>query len=237
MKNHQKNTRSRVMGIALILLGILFLLNNLDFIPAQVSYYLFNWKGVMLSIGFTLIWYKSNNKLSGILLIVISLFFITSPILNQSFGIHIRLKDFFWPAILTFIGISLLQKNRYKQRKKSSDRSMDYIHDTNIMGGGEVRVHSKHFKGGDITAIFGGSNYNMGGSTLTEGTHTLTLFILFGGSTLVVPSDWNVHQETISLFGGVSDQRKPIKSDVKESSGQLIIKGLILFGGIELKNY
>lgn len=237
MKKHKENTYSGVVGVVLILLGALFLANNFDLIPYEVSYYFFNWKGILLVIGLIMVC-STSNKSPGMILISIGTFFITSSILRQEFEIYIRLRDFFWPGVFIVVGIFLMQKERFTQRKKASDRPTDYLHNTNIMGGGEIRLHSDQFKGGRVTAIFGGSNYDMTGSTLAEGSHTIDLFVLFGGFTLVVPSDWDVHQKVTPLFGGVSDLRKSmLSSEGKKTSGKLIIKGLTIFGGVELKNY
>jgi len=52
----------------------------------------------------------------------------------------------------------------------------------------------------------------------------------------VVPEDWIVKSDILSLFGGFSDKRTLRPSEVDQSK-ILLIKGFVMFGGIEVKNY
>jgi len=59
---------------------------------------------------------------------------------------------------------------------------------------------------------------------------------MFGGTKLIVPEDWEVKSDALSLFGGFSDKRQeqPTNSEVKKI---LLVKGIVLFGGVEVKNF
>ena len=58
---------------------------------------------------------------------------------------------------------------------------------------------------------------------------------MFGGTDFIVPADWTVKLETSSIFGGFSDKRKPVVNVVNDPDKILTVKGLVLFGGGEVK--
>ncbi|MBW7839431.1 MAG: hypothetical protein H3C36_07295, partial [Chitinophagaceae bacterium] len=60
---------------------------------------------------------------------------------------------------------------------------------------------------------------------------------VFGGTKLVVPSDWNVKNEVTAIFGGIDDKRKYLANIVPDPEKSLLIKGSCLFGGIDIVSY
>lgn len=58
---------------------------------------------------------------------------------------------------------------------------------------------------------------------------------MFGGVELIVPSDWVVHIEVASVLGSFADKRI-VNSTVSEPGKELYIKGVVVFGGGEIKN-
>ncbi|MOA33851.1 hypothetical protein D3C78_1551840 [compost metagenome] len=59
---------------------------------------------------------------------------------------------------------------------------------------------------------------------------------VFGGTKLLVPANWEVKVETVSVFGGVNDKR-PVMPASDAPSKIMIIKGTCVFGGIDIKSY
>ena len=60
---------------------------------------------------------------------------------------------------------------------------------------------------------------------------------MFGGSTFIVPENWNVRVEVTSIFGGFADKRSLAADTVIDNSRTLVIKGIIFFGGGEVKSF
>ena len=56
---------------------------------------------------------------------------------------------------------------------------------------------------------------------------------IFGGASLIVPSDWKIKLEMVSIFGGFSDKRHIIDPNPQKT---LIVKGVSVFGGGDIKN-
>ena len=65
----------------------------------------------------------------------------------------------------------------------------------------------------------------------------IEVFAMFGGWTLVVPPTWQVKTDVISIFGGISDKRMIGPENVRDNTQQLVVKGLVMFGGGEIKSY
>jgi hypothetical protein len=115
-------------------------------------------------------------------------------------------------------------------RNFPSEFSSDYIDDVNIFGG-HNRILTGKFYGGSIVSIFGGGKYDLRQTTPAEGSNTLEVVNIFGGSNLIVPSDWNVKIEVVAIFGGFSDKRMVSNTSAEK---RVIIKGIALFGGGEI---
>jgi predicted membrane protein len=222
-------------GVALIIFGALFLLNNLGFIPFEVRHYLFRWQGIFILVGTAILVSNPRNNAGWVFILIGGFFLIPKLIHIPWFSI----RDF-WPLLLIFFGFLYIirQRGHNAPISQTPDGSMDFIDDTSIFGGGDVMVTSNNFKGGKITAVFGGSNYNLTQAKLSEESTVIDFFAMFGGGTFIVPSDWNVRVEVTSIFGGFSDKRKltgdPATAD---PSKQLYLKGFVLFGGGEIKSY
>ena len=115
------------------------------------------------------------------------------------------------------------------------DKEVDFIDEFNIFSGSEKKISIKNFRGGTITSIFGGSDIDMTDAELSGETNVIEIFYMFGGSTIIVPNDWVVLNKVTSIFGGFSDKRKVTTSNTRDTKKTLIIKGMIMFGGGEIK--
>ncbi|UXX78284.1 cell wall-active antibiotics response protein [Reichenbachiella carrageenanivorans] len=242
------SSRSSILGILLIISGGLFLLDNFNLIPYEISDYLFNWKGLMLLIG-TVFLTTKDNKTPGLTLLVVGGFFILSDVMSYEFGWHwYDTRKLFWPVLLIIIGLVIISRRGNSEKAKGHifeadhesskiPNDKDHLNITAALGGGDVSIQSQNFQGGKVTVLMGGGTYDLSGSDLAEGTQEIDLMVLMGGANFIVPSDWNVRIEVTSLFGGYSDSRKFNAETPTDSTKELLIKGTVLFGGGEVKNY
>lgn len=132
---------------------------------------------------------------------------------------------------------------QYEQQQQSVNEPLsdtnsdDVINGVAFMGGIKKKIISKNFKGGDITVIFGGVELNFAQADIQEKA-TLEITQLFGGAKLIVPSNWEIKSELVSVFGSIEDKRlvesAPLSS---EASKVLILRGTTIFGGIEIKSF
>ena len=104
-----------------------------------------------------------------------------------------------------------------------------------IFGGTKKNVLSKDFKGGDVVNVFGGTELNLTQADI-KGTAVLELTTIFGGTKLIVPSNWSIKSEAVTIFGGIEDKRQlPATQEAPEKL--LLLRGTVLFGGIDIKSF
>ena len=111
----------------------------------------------------------------------------------------------------------------------------DIIDSTSIFSGTKKVILSKNFKGGDIVNIFGGSEIDLTQADMTTPA-ILEVTAIFGGATLIVPSNWAIKSEAVTIFGGIGDKRKIVPS-TEGPTKTLVLKGTMIFGGMEIKSY
>jgi predicted membrane protein len=85
--------------------------------------------------------------------------------------------------------------------------------------------------------FLGGSTFDLMDAELSPGTNVLDMFCLFGGSKIIIPSNWKVKIEVTAIFGGYSDKRKLPQNYADSNNKELIIKGVVIFGGGEIKSH
>ncbi|TXB64014.1 hypothetical protein FRY74_12235 [Vicingus serpentipes] len=229
-KEHEFKSKKRsIVGIIFIIVGAVLIAKKLDIIPSSVSHIIISWQMLLIAIGTANILSKQNYR-SGLILITIGTFFI----LPKIFDIPFEVRNMFWPAIFVVIGVLMLTiKNRHHFPKNLgvSDNFIDLF---TFMGGGKRKITSDNFMGGKVTSIFGGSELDLTGAKIQNQECVIDVFTMFGGSEIVVPNDWDVRVDVTSIFGGFDDKRGPVVGDVKNV---LIIKGVNIFGGGEVKSY
>ena len=231
--NKNSNPGRLIVGLILLFVGAMMVAKHLHWIDYDAFHIIFSWPALLIAIGTI---GAINNKNNGInyVIIIIGLVFL----LGRLPGVHFEFKRLIWPFIFIFLGLLILTKQsryggRYRGFKKTGSPA-DFIDDTLVFGGGRMNITSKEFKGGRITAIFGGSEYDFHQAELAEGKNVLDIFHVFGGSKLLIPSDWDVKIDVISIFGGYSDKRMNLSES--NNNKELIIKGLVVFGGGEIKS-
>jgi predicted membrane protein len=225
------------IGIVFIFLGAIFLFNNIGIIPDILKNYLFSWQMMVIIIGLFMLAGNKNQK-SGLILICIGVFFI----IPGFFGFDRVGLGQMWPVVFVGIGIYILMRHKKQMTEPDSNIQQedtdteDKIDDATIFGGSVKVIRSKNFKGGRLTAIFGGADYNFVEAELAGGRATIDVLTIFGGTKMVVPSDWDVIIDVVPVFGGFADKRNTFHKIQINTNKKLIIKGMTIFGGGEIKN-
>lgn len=224
MKNLSKST---LLGLVLILVGIVLVLTNTDVLPWQFKYYVLQWENILIVIGAYLLLSEENEKAGGILL-AIGIFFV----MDDWFRVSIWEL---WPLGLVFIGVFIIRQRATSESDISIEESDSLLEDTAIFGGGDRVFTTQNFKKGNFTAIFGGANLDLTCANISGGVAEIEIFYMFGGSKIRIPKHWSVEFRSANIFGGLSDKR--IITDLNhEDQPRLIIKGITLFGGAEITN-
>jgi predicted membrane protein len=234
-QQQQQNTprtpdRLAWLGAALLLLGVVWLLEEVNLIPDFITDIIFDWRTLLIAIGAFLV-VQRDRVTPGLILLGIGGFFWL-----REFNWFFLDWDILLPAVLIFIGISLIvgRNIRTSNSGEESNDKQDFIDDFSLLGGRERTITSQSFRGGKVTALFGGSQIDMRNAELAPGQNLLDVFIMFGGTSIIVPPDWNVNVEVSSVLGGFGDKRYSALKVVPDPEKTLVIKGLVMFGGGEI---
>ncbi len=236
MEDKNKSTDKRFwLGGLLIIIGAIFLFNSFEIIDFQFARIIFSWSFFFLIIGIFII-VNTEKKVLGGILAGIGFIFIIPKIFPQ---VHYD-GTIVIAVILISLGTYIIFKQKDKEDNAADELGQvkkDVIDDVAIFGGGTRIVTSDNFRGGNITSIFGGSEIHLKGCKLAEGTNYIDILALFGGTTLIVPNDWNIVMNVTAIFGGFSNKSIKDPNVPIDLNKTLIIKGLVIFGGGEVKTY
>ena len=229
--------KASALGVLVIAAGLLLLARNTGFLDTSISRVLFSWEMLLIAIGIVNIFFR-QSMWSGMILIGIGGFFLLVNFYHMPFNTW----QLFLPALIILVGLKMifgssrLEKRIFqKPMFTNTVGSDDFFEDIAVFGGGERRIITPTFKGGRMVAAFGGSKVDLSHSNIVAGERPMVEVVcIFGGSTLLVPSDWNVKVEVFNIFGGYADKRMLSQVDYNKT---LIIKGITIFGGGEIKSF
>ena len=123
-------------------------------------------------------------------------------------------------------------KTEYKYKNTYGD---DYLDAVSVFGGVKKTILAKDFKGGEIVNIFGGAELDLTQADI-NGRVILDITQIFGGTKIVVPSNWQVVSDIAAVFASVDDKR--IRSTAASGSEKiLVLKGVSIFAGIDIRSY
>ncbi|HSZ26182.1 MAG TPA: DUF5668 domain-containing protein [Cytophagaceae bacterium] len=224
-------------GLLFIIAGLLLLLQNFGLLPFVLPAYFFTWKMLLVVIGLFLL--SSRNWTAALILIATGLYFL----LPDAFGIHNVTFTQLWPVALIFLGIQIMKKRKkhfdFNYKKKMNinlEKTMDgFIENTVIFGGDSKKISSYDFKGGHITVICGGLEMDLTNCTLSKEHPVIDVEIVFGGLSLTVPREWNIRSEAIPIMGGIDDEGNAQHDRYVDPAAELIIRGNVVMGGLEIK--
>lgn len=220
------------LGLVLLLVGSVILAGNLGLIPGEIYNVLVSWPMILIAIA--LVNFLRREWGAALILLAIGTYFILPKLVP---GMYLVDLWKFWPVLLIIAGISFITgRSKAKFAIEVNSNTEDSIDEVSIFGGNVSRVDSKNFKGGKITSIFGGSEVNMASARLSESGAVIELTAIFGGSKIIVPRDWHIQNEVVSILGGFTDKRVSSPENIV-SSKTLLIKGVCIFGGGELISY
>ena len=227
-----------ILGAFVILLGVLFLLDNLDVLDFHHA--IAFWPAVFIVMGVVKLLdsRSTNGKLIGAALIGLGVM-----LTLKRLGFWYVSWHTMWPIILIMVGGAVVYKavtgrralagavplkDLLKDAKDDGDSVLDV---TAILGGFERRITTQNFRGGEVTAVMGGCELDMRGSSI-QGEAVINVFAAMGGITIKVPPDWTVVLHGTPILGGFEEKTIAPPNNTK----RLIIQGYAIMGGVEVRN-
>jgi predicted membrane protein len=185
------------------------------------------WPLAVVLLGLIILLTRSSTWIGGTLILVFGLFLqlITLGILGE------KVWDLFFPVLLILIGILVIF--RLGKPVGLVAKSADLVESFGIFSGYHLRPQMANFRGGSVTAVFGGTDLDLRESTLAPEGARLEVTAAFGGIELILPKGWRIDIDGIPFFGGWSNKSEASAAVV---GPVLAIRCLAMFGGIEIKN-
>ena len=200
------------IGVLLIVIGAGFLLDR--FYDMHFSEIFHNWWAIIFVIGGAVKIIRQPEKLvGGLFLIALGGLLIA----NQVYDID------FWataiPLVLIIGGIGFLLRERDNttrvhikhtfslggSAKNTSELNDEQINVSAIFSGSSHRVQSKKFRGGKISALFGGVELDLRTAEMASSEASLDVDCTFGGVEIKVPQAWQVVVQGTPIFGGIEN--------------------------------
>lgn len=244
---------NRWVGLLLLVVGAVLLLRQTGY---PVPYWIFSWQMILILVGLFIGIRHGFKDFSWLIMIIIGFIFLSDDIWPG-----VRIKQYAIPVVVISVGLlfflsprrmcsgrGMIRRrfNRFEptlaadnelaavapyEGDKSLDTEIDIV---SIFSGVKKRVLSKQFKGGDITCVFGGAELNLTNADFISPV-VLDVTMIFGGTKLIVPANWELRSEVAAIFGGIDDKRPQPSTSVPEKT--IILKGTLMFGGVEVNSF
>ncbi len=258
MENQNRAIKKRVhantwTGLLLLLVGAALFLRQFGY---PLPHWLFSWEMILITVGLVIGARNRFQDFSWLIMVVVGLVFLSDDIYPD-----IRLKQYAVPIIISVVGLLFIfgprractGRHRFRRpalpgNTENNELAFDQPQETiageafsdnvldivSIFAGVKKNVLSKQFRGGEVVCVFGGAEINLTNADFTSPV-ILDVVNVFGGTKLVVPSNWEVRSEATAIFGGIDDKRN--QSAPLAPNKVVILKGTIMFGGIEINSF
>ena len=212
------------VGVALIAFGILLILNQTEILDIGNPV---RWMpSIVIALGvWALVSSRLRNLWGPLILIGIGIVVQTAVLSGQ-------LWNSLWPLAIIIAGLVIVFRalpSRQRTRASTDGRVQVF----SAFWGAEHDYGATDLRDGQITVAFGGADIDLRNARVSKPPAVLDVLVMFGGIDIRVPDDWRVQIEALGLFGGSEDSRRSGSSS--SYAKLLVIRGLVLFGGLEIK--
>jgi len=246
------NASRLVLGLVVIAIGVLFTLDRLGYVEAGDFWEY--WPVLLIAIGIGRVFQPRGARERGFggVLILLGVWLL----LSNLDVIHVSFRDA-WPVLLVVLGIMMVwraitapffagPRRRLREAMAAGDGSAavagvttsgadtsSTVNGFALLGGVKRKVVSPEFRGGALTAILGACELDLRHASIASGQAVIDTFALWGGIEIKVPQEWSVAVQGTPILGAFDDKTVRVGGD---GSKVLVIKGVALMGGVEVKN-
>lgn len=213
-----------LIGILFIFSGVIIFLDQLNLL--NVWKLVSTWFPlVLIGVGGSKLLTRNGSPLIAILLILVG-----AVLQLQRLDVFdIELGSLLLPIALIFGGAAIL----LGRIKVSASVASDTVNHVAIFGGSTERITSSDFKGGSVTAVFGGVELDLRDALLLSDC-TLDATAVMGGVEIRVPKHWRVEVSSTPILGGV-ESSKIHPEQASPNSPILKINALAVMGGVNIQ--
>lgn len=220
-----------LLGLALIVAGVLFTLDNLG-VDDVWDFWKIAWPTVLIVAGLSKLLWPGSGAGRGFGLVLFGLGVVMLLDRNHLGWLDIEFWDLV-PLVFVLIGAGLLWRGLFGGGKVAADDERSrVINGVAVLGGSRHTTGTDDFRGGDLVAFMGGVEVDLTRAKIRDEPAVMDAFAMWGGVDIVVPRDWRVSVRGLPLLAGFEDST----TQPEQPTGHLIVKGFAIMGGVEVKN-
>ncbi|MBL7999446.1 MAG: hypothetical protein JNL32_12520 [Candidatus Kapabacteria bacterium] len=232
-----------IIGALLIILGVGFLIDRIA--PFEFGEILRTWWALAFVVIGALQIINRPEKLTGGLIMIA----LGSALVADNLFPDIHFWGIFMPLLLIIFGIGFLLRDKSKPmidinatfyKHTSSDSHTvstdEVISVSALFSGSEQTISSKKFRGGKVSALFGGVELDLRHAEMASSEASLDVEASFGGVEIKVPQHWHVIVQGSPVFGGISNETLQRAIGGEQHEQTLTIRANVVFGGLEITN-
>ncbi len=254
-----KITPRFILGVFILLVGIALALDRLGVV--QAHHVMRFWPAVLIVFGLTVLQRGSHGAVTGLVLIIVGIWLL----LNTLGIVSLQVWEFVWPLLLVVIGARIMMRSgRMRSRTRneppnfdqgstasqpnnpsqpyspaalptaaSTANASDHASVFSVLGSCRRRWGKAVFRSAEAVCVMGGFELDLRDALLgAEGSAQIELFVIMGGLHVLVPQNWTVISNVVPILGGIDDKTRTNSSTTQ----QLILRGTVLMGGVEIGN-
>ena len=228
-----------ILGVIVILIGALLLVETTGIADTGMLWQFI--PSIFILLGLWRLVSSGFQSVVGPVVLIFIASFVQLAVLGYDPGEY-------WPIILIALGLAMLFGGSRIRRATSgafrgSHTGADdrRVNATAILGSSEPRITSQDFQGGQAVAVMGGVVVDLREASIIDKPAAIDVTAIMGGVEIRVPAHWKVNRDVLAVMGGTSDSRKrydmppPDTTDPISDVPDLVITGLALMGGVEVK--
>ena len=200
-------------GLALIVLGVLLALDNLEVVDA--SDLLAGWWPLAL-IAIGVWWLATGSPVSGLFVALVGGLLLLATLEL----VEVALGSLVFPGILVVVGGAMLQAGR---RVRAAHLEI---------GEASPVVGEQRTQGPTATAVFGDARLIVGDDGVDTDRMVVTATSVFGDVRVEVPAGWRLENRITKLLGDVT---LPREQPSYPESPVVVLHGLVVFGDIQVR--
>jgi predicted membrane protein len=169
--------------------------------------------------------------------------FFGAVLLTSQFDLFgLSFGDMFLPMTLVVIAFIVLNPRQLlprfiNTRSDELGEGNEPIQLLAFMGGSELEYTTQSLVGGEVVAVMGGYKLDFTQADMEGDSMQLNLYCIMGGCEIIVPPNWEVEKRgAVCIMGGFSNKTRCLAEELELPRKTLIIKGLALMGGGEVRN-
>jgi cell wall-active antibiotic response 4TMS protein YvqF len=221
-------TPSRLLiGLVLVGLGVLFLFDQAGALDAGEVIGDW-WPVVIIALGLFQLGEHPRSPVVPLIVAGVGIILL----LTQLDVVGDDVWRFVWPVALVLIGLAIVLRRPGRDVPRGAGE--DVVRMSALFSGNDVVSTSRRFRGGSVSAIFGGATLDLRQAQLDPKGAMLAVTAVFGGVEILVPHGWRVETTGMPIFGGYDNKVEPPPADAEAPT--LKVDATAIFGGADIKH-